>query len=264
MRAASGTLIEYATAPGTVAADGTGPHSPFTTALLHQFDQPGKEIHQVFAEVRREVREATRGRQVPWEASAMEGAFYFLPPAPQVPTATTATKVSQAPAAPKDGESRSRSDDAELLFWKSIADSRDAADFREYLASYPKGIYAGIAANKIRQLAVSAVPTPTTAVTAAPTAQAVAPRPPDLPDDHREILNDEVLGKRLLDDLTSVPNELRKKLIAEYLKRPLHRALMANPDQVFTWTSANYKRLLSGSGVLPGEESSGGSGELLM
>jgi hypothetical protein len=36
----------------------------------------------VMAEVRREVRESTRGRQVPWEHSSLEGALYFKPPAP--------------------------------------------------------------------------------------------------------------------------------------------------------------------------------------
>ena len=60
VRAAVGTLVAFATAPGTVAEDGTGQrNSPFTAALLRQIDRPGLEIRQMLTEVRREVREAS-------------------------------------------------------------------------------------------------------------------------------------------------------------------------------------------------------------
>ena len=75
VRAATGTLVVFSTAPGTVAEDGKGDHSPFTAALLKWIEMPGLEVRQMLSEVRREVREATRGRQVPWENSALEGQF---------------------------------------------------------------------------------------------------------------------------------------------------------------------------------------------
>ena len=62
-RAAAGTLIAFATAPGSVAQDGAGSHSPFTTALLCLVETSGLEIHRDMAAVHREVREA-RGQQV--------------------------------------------------------------------------------------------------------------------------------------------------------------------------------------------------------
>lgn len=40
-RATVGTLIVYATAPGTEAADGASSNSPFTTALLRHIETPG-------------------------------------------------------------------------------------------------------------------------------------------------------------------------------------------------------------------------------
>ena len=77
---ATGTLIAYATAPGQTAADGIGStHSPFTTALLENIKIPGLEVRQLLARVRKSVREASNGRQIPWESSALEGEFYFAP-----------------------------------------------------------------------------------------------------------------------------------------------------------------------------------------
>jgi hypothetical protein len=76
---AAGTLIAYATAPGHTAEDGDGEDSPFTTALLHHIATPNLEVRQLLGRVRKDVREATEGRQVPWESSALEGEFYFNP-----------------------------------------------------------------------------------------------------------------------------------------------------------------------------------------
>jgi uncharacterized caspase-like protein len=80
---AVGTLIAFATAPGRVAEDGDTAHSPFTQALLDNIEQPGIEVRRMMSNVRRQVREATAGRQIPWENSALEGDFYFKPPASQ-------------------------------------------------------------------------------------------------------------------------------------------------------------------------------------
>jgi uncharacterized caspase-like protein len=81
VNAAVGTFIAFATAPGNFAEDGSGPDSPFTTALLASIEKPGLEVRQMLSEVRKAVREATGGRQIPWDTSALEGQFYFKPPA---------------------------------------------------------------------------------------------------------------------------------------------------------------------------------------
>jgi formylglycine-generating enzyme required for sulfatase activity len=78
--APSGTLIAYATAPGSVANDGAGENGVYTGELIKAMVQPGLKIEDVFKQVRSAVREATEGRQVPWESSSLEGDFYFLRP----------------------------------------------------------------------------------------------------------------------------------------------------------------------------------------
>jgi uncharacterized caspase-like protein len=92
-----GTLIAFATAPGKVAEDGEKAHSPFTQALLDNIEQPGVEVRRMMSNVRREVRELTGGRQVPWENSALEGDFYFKAPIPSPqPTDNPSTQSQTA------------------------------------------------------------------------------------------------------------------------------------------------------------------------
>jgi uncharacterized caspase-like protein len=72
-----GTLIAFATQPGSVALDGAGANSPFTAALLKHIERPGIDVGELMIEVRREVLAATNGVQVPWDQSSLTGRFYF-------------------------------------------------------------------------------------------------------------------------------------------------------------------------------------------
>jgi len=75
--APSGTIIAYATAPGSVAADGMKRNSPYTEALLTHIRVPGLSIEQVFKQVRIQVMKETNDIQVPWESTSLIGDFYF-------------------------------------------------------------------------------------------------------------------------------------------------------------------------------------------
>jgi len=76
--APSGTLIAYATAPGSVASDGDGRNGLYTQELLKAMRQPALKIEDVFKLVRSGVQSLTNGVQVPWESSSLVGDFYFL------------------------------------------------------------------------------------------------------------------------------------------------------------------------------------------
>ncbi|MDR3466054.1 MAG: tetratricopeptide repeat protein [Xanthobacteraceae bacterium] len=73
----SGTLIAFATAPGNTAADGTGTHSPFTTALLKYIGTSGMEVNQMLTRVRIDVATATERKQIPWVNSSLLGDVYL-------------------------------------------------------------------------------------------------------------------------------------------------------------------------------------------
>ena len=55
-----GTYISYAAAPGAVAADGKGEHSPYTQAILDNLNTPGLKIEDMFKRVRVHVSMTTR------------------------------------------------------------------------------------------------------------------------------------------------------------------------------------------------------------
>ena len=77
MDAPMGSLIAYSTAPGKTASDGSGKNSPYTSALIQYMKIPNVKIEDFFKKVRVLVREKTQGKQTPWEATSLEGDFYF-------------------------------------------------------------------------------------------------------------------------------------------------------------------------------------------
>jgi hypothetical protein len=82
MRAPEGTLISYATQPGSVAQDGSDGHSPYTKALATTIKQAGLDIFQTFNQVGLAVKRETSGTQQPWVSSSpIDGSFYFAAPA---------------------------------------------------------------------------------------------------------------------------------------------------------------------------------------
>ena len=74
-----GSLVVYATAPGTVAADGEGRNGVFTGALLEQLRTDGQSLTQTIRRTRAAVIKATNGQQVPWESSSLLHDYYFTP-----------------------------------------------------------------------------------------------------------------------------------------------------------------------------------------
>ena len=100
MDAPTGSLISYATAPGSVASDGTGRNGLFTQHLLNNMATPGLPITEVFMRVRQSVVAETKRKQVPWEASSLIGQFYFAGAtnAPQQAIAPVVVSAIPSPA----------------------------------------------------------------------------------------------------------------------------------------------------------------------
>ncbi len=77
MNAPKGSLIAYATAPGSTASDGSGNNGLYTSALLESIKIPKINILQVFQNVRVIVSDKSEGRQIPWESTSLTGDFIF-------------------------------------------------------------------------------------------------------------------------------------------------------------------------------------------
>ena len=71
-----GTIIAFSTAPGSTAADGGGRNGLYTGHLLAQMRKPAP-IEETFKAVRANVRRDSKGLQVPWESTSLEGDFAF-------------------------------------------------------------------------------------------------------------------------------------------------------------------------------------------
>jgi len=79
MEQGSGTIIAFATKPGSTSADGDGIHGLYTEQLLEALSQPGLSVEEVFKRVRMGVSQKSGGEQIPWENSSLLGDFYFNP-----------------------------------------------------------------------------------------------------------------------------------------------------------------------------------------
>jgi len=99
----SGTFVAFATSPGSTAADGTGPNSPFTTAFLREAREPGLPVEQVFRRIRLAVYDATSGVQIPWDTSSLitDVSFFQRPAgaAPAQPAVAGAVPLATRPTA---------------------------------------------------------------------------------------------------------------------------------------------------------------------
>jgi TPR repeat protein len=97
IRAPEGSLISYATQPGSVAQDGDDGHSPYTRALASTIRRSGLDIFQTFNEVGLAVKRTTGGSQQPWVSSSpIDGNFYFVSPPPATTSAPSSVPQQEA------------------------------------------------------------------------------------------------------------------------------------------------------------------------
>jgi uncharacterized caspase-like protein len=106
-----GMVVAYATAPDDVALDGTNSdHSPFSTALIKEMQQPGLEIGTLFRRVARDVNDATNGRQRPETSISLLSDYYL--------------------------------NQSDRKIWESMRETADIPQIREFLRQYPNSISA--------------------------------------------------------------------------------------------------------------------------
>ena len=100
MDAPLGTLVAFATAPGSVASDGESGNGLYTSHLLRSIRQPDVKLEEVFKRVRTNVLRDSQRRQVPWEATSLVGDFYFHGSPEQMALASTRARDGPSAARP--------------------------------------------------------------------------------------------------------------------------------------------------------------------
>ncbi len=86
---ARNTLVAYAAKMGSIAEDGSGKNSPFTSALLKHLFVPGLDVRLAFGRVRDEVLKETDQRQEPYVAGSLGGVSIAVVAKPDQPAAAT-------------------------------------------------------------------------------------------------------------------------------------------------------------------------------
>ena len=130
----AGLLIAYATEDGKVAQDGTaGQNSPYAAALAQALRQRDKPILAMLDDVADQVAKATQYSQNPTRSGNLRVDVYLV--APQI-------SINQASTAAPD---------AELVFWDSVKNATEAADYIAYLEQYPQGRFKALAKTRIQK-----------------------------------------------------------------------------------------------------------------
>jgi hypothetical protein len=185
MDAPPGTLLAYATAPGNVADDGSlGSNGLYTGFLLRELTRPASKIEDVFKRVRLQVRQSSKGSQVPWESTSLEEDFFFndgvkntfrpedldrlgqqararaqgVVAEAQLAESKEQQEMERVAAPPKVSGVPSKKQE-ELEFqrekadWDRISSSHNPDDFYAYLLRYPSGSISELATAALERLA---------------------------------------------------------------------------------------------------------------
>ncbi len=105
-----GMLIAYSTQSNSVAADGIGRNSPFTSALVREIQVPGLEVATVFRRVAVNVNRETQGAQTPELSVSLLQDFYLNP------------------------------QESDIDAWKKLGPSASAAGLRKFISAFPESV----------------------------------------------------------------------------------------------------------------------------
>ena len=120
MSKSGGTLISYATMPGTTAADGDSRNSPYARSLAKWMREPLK-IEDILKQVGSDVEKETGGKQSPEYTTAVRTDFFFTAPT----TPPTGESVAAAPEVAQDADVTQQDTIAILVEAKEAYDKED-------------------------------------------------------------------------------------------------------------------------------------------
>ncbi|MCW1840953.1 caspase family protein [Prosthecomicrobium hirschii] len=138
-------LIAYATAPGRVAADGTGDRSPFTAALARHLTTPGLDVRIALGKVRDDVIAATRESgdpQIPYLSGSVGGHLVALAPLTERPELASLPPKPQAEPAAGTGLGAEAAIRADFDRARSVG---SIAAWNLFINRHPEGFYTDLA-----------------------------------------------------------------------------------------------------------------------
>lgn len=131
-----GSLLAFATSPGSVAEDGEGSNGLYTSNLLREFAVRGARLEDAFKRVRLNVRLASKGRQVPWESTSLEEDVYLFP--------SERKKLSES--------EQDQLLEREIASWLTVKSSNDYMQLGNFIREYPSGSASELAQARLNRL----------------------------------------------------------------------------------------------------------------
>jgi uncharacterized caspase-like protein len=131
-----GSLLAYATSPGNVASDGEGANGLYTENLVRELSKRGTRIEDALKRVRLNVRLASKGEQIPWETTSLEGDVFIFSEDQKKLTEAEMENLAEA----------------DITEWTRIKSSKKADDWVSYLRTFPNGRFAEIAQMRLTRL----------------------------------------------------------------------------------------------------------------
>ncbi len=135
-----------AAGPGETAQDGQGANSPFATALTQGMTRPGMTVGELPSYVQAEVSRMTENEQTPDLQGIWPDVHWTFDPA--------GPKTQVASAGPDPAAQLAKIKwEKDQVFWQTIKDSDDPADFQAYMDAQDRGEIAG----SFRKLALNRI-----------------------------------------------------------------------------------------------------------
>lgn len=131
-----GSLLAFATSPGSVAMDGEGENGLYTSNLLREFAVRGARLEDAFKRVRLSVRLASNGRQIPWESTSLEEDVYLFPNERKILTDAEQDKLL----------------DREIASWLTVKSSNDHVQLGNFIREFPSGSASELAQARLNRL----------------------------------------------------------------------------------------------------------------
>jgi len=125
-----------AAGPGEVAQDGNGANSPFATALTQGMTRPGMTVGELPSYVQAEVARMTENEQTPDLQGIWPDVHWTFDPAGPAKTQVAGGADAGATLAKIKWEK-------DQVFWQTIKDSDDPADFQAYMDAQDRGEITG-------------------------------------------------------------------------------------------------------------------------
>jgi hypothetical protein len=132
--------MALATTAGNVAEDGDAKsvNGLYTQYLLQEIKKPAVRIEDVFRRVKLQVRQQSKGRQIPSDSSNLQEEFSFDKGFSRIVPESESVRMTRYRAEKQD--------------WDRIKASTNAIDFFEFLQRYPNGFISEIAQFRADQL----------------------------------------------------------------------------------------------------------------